>query len=138
MRYHNNIIYVSIASQTQYMFHLYAASKRQVLNFFLKYSKLSLFRILNSNLFHSRGGSIVKRSFSKVFYKGCNKVYLVISSQLSLVFPTSNKVRNILWCNGMVGFICCIHNSLLDKSEIHLLMLSIANCGSFNLKDKYI
>ena len=24
------------------------------------------------------------------------------------------------------------------KSEIHLLMLSIANCGSFNLKDIYI
>ena len=24
------------------------------------------------------------------------------------------------------------------KSEIHLLMLSIANCGSFNLKDIYL
>ena len=64
---------------------------------------------------------MAKRAFPKVFafYQGYNKVHLAISYQLSLVFPTSNQVTNILWCNGMVGFIGYnqdyIHNSLLDR-----------------------
>ena len=84
---------------------------------FLKDSKLPLFLIPTCSI---HGGSIAKRVFPKVFafYQGYNKVHLVINSQLSLVFPTSNKVINRLWCNGMVGFIGCnqdfIHNSLLD------------------------
>ena len=55
MQYDTTIIYVTTASQNQCMFYLYADSKRQVLLFFLKDSKLT-FLILNSNLFHSRGG----------------------------------------------------------------------------------
>ena len=115
--------------------------------FFFQDSKPSLFLILNSNLFHSRGGghTIAKRAFTKVFafYQGYNQIHFVINSQLSLVFTTCNMVTNILWCNGMVCFIG--YNQIirtLNKYYLYIyiyilytIVLSPVICKMLNFKD---